>query len=133
MVNSSEEVEYCFNSCFDLCFNSSKYSPLSGIDFWLGGVLVIGLACMGLIMNTLIIFLVNSKKDLQTMFNKLLSTLATFDTIFLAMVILSKLLWRFNFKSLLWTYPYISFPVSHFALSGPIGMTFAHAFKSILH
>ena len=122
-------IDFCFNCCLDLCYIVDKVP--SDFGYYVGGPFIVILGGVGLLLNIFIIIVVSTQKIMQTLFNKLLSILAIFDSILLMMLIASKLLWQFKLTGghMLWAYAHICFPVSHVALSGSIGMTVALAFE----
>ncbi|XP_023336386.1 FMRFamide receptor [Eurytemora carolleeae] len=102
---------------------------MSGLSFWLEGVLQSIICLLGCIGNAVSIFLL-SRRDLSNSFNQLLATLATFDLIYLATMLLEALR-RFGLESRvhLYSFPYFLYPLNSISLTGSIYMTMAIAIE----
>ena len=75
----------------------------------LGTVMVV-LAMMGIVGNTLAVYIFATKKKMRTIFHYILICLFLSDNLYLVCTLLSAIHFDFGVKGLVWTMPYFVFP-----------------------
>ena len=107
---------------------------VSECRFWISGVMVSSVGVLGMILNSIAIFMLSSRAANRIFFNKLLISLLTFDSIYLLVELIET--FRVNFRlvtqinTLL--YPYLLRPLTKVSRTASIFMTIAIAYERYL-
>ena len=88
-----------------------------GMYYWLDGVIGATIATVGLVMNTITIFILSSKKNMQNMMNYLCSFLLTVNNIYLLTKLVNILVFDFDFNNLAVIIPYFVYPIEKTSLT----------------
>ena len=102
--------------------------------FCVNGILACSCALIGLLLNMVTIFILNTKKDLYNLFNRLLLWLLWFDNCVLITWILSRLYIDFKIRPnvFIWMFPYFTFPFGSITQSASTFMIVALAHERYL-
>ena len=74
------------------------------------GTLMVVLATLGIVGNTMVIYIFTTKKKMRTLFHYILICLLLSDNLYLVCTLLGAINFDFGVKSLVWTMPYFVFP-----------------------
>ena len=80
------------------------------MEFWVDGVLKIALACCGIFINTIAIWILIGQEKMQTMFLHILTCSFIVDNGYMLMEILVTMYFDFQIYSLAWILPHLAFP-----------------------
>ena len=119
-----------FSIDFDLSgaeLSSAQDDAMFKIYFWFDGVISTTFAMIGLVMNSVTIFILTTNKDMKNMFNYLLSSVLIANNVFLLTKILNAFYWDFKLKSLMWVIPYLVYPIEKTSLAASIFLTISLA------
>lgn len=95
------------------------------LHFWIDGVICVLILTIGLITNSITVFILRSKEDMKQMFNYLLSCLLIIDNVYLVMRLIGICYWDFENKSQVaaWTQAYLAYPFEKISLTAAIFTT----------
>ena len=86
--------------------SAEEKAILNGIHYWFDGVIGLTIAIIGLIMNAITIFILQSEKDMRNMMSYLLSALLIANNVFLITNLVNILIYDFKFTDWRETLPY---------------------------
>ena len=106
-----------------------KKDILMDFNFWFGGVACIVLAMLGILMNSITLYILRSHSNMKVMFNYLLSGVLISNNIYLLTRILTAYIYDISFQdvSWLWILPQIVYPIEHISLTASIFITISIA------
>ena len=109
----------------DCDLHIEQYSQLSeeekqikdNVHFWIDGVTNSAIAIIGLLINSIIIFILRTKNDLKHVSTGLFCGLLIADNLYLAIKVISNCYWNFDLHHIAFLISYIIYPLEKIFLT----------------
>ena len=99
------------------------------ITFYIDGIFVCMVAFIGLILNSIAIFIIYREDNFKHIFNRLIGCLFLIDICFLGTAILTRMFVVFKLESFGCIFPQFSHPLHYISLTASIYLTIAVAYE----
>ena len=96
---------------------------LNNVNIWVDIVIGCTIAIIGLVINSLVIFILRTKQDMKHVSTGLFCSLLVADNMFLAIQMISNVYWNFDVKGLGYLVSYIAYPMEKIFLTITIFLT----------
>ena len=108
-------------------FSEDEEQIKNDVKFWIDGVVNTSIAVIGLLINTIVIFILRTKHDLKHVSTGLFCGLLIADNLYLAVRVISNCYWNFDIHQLAFTISYVIYPMEKTFLTITIFSTVAIA------
>ena len=92
-------------------FSKEEEQIKNNVHFWIDGVMNTSIAIAGIIINTIIIFILRTKIDLKHVSTGLFCGLLIADNLYLAVKVISNCYWNFDIHQLAYIMPHLVYPM----------------------
>ena len=112
-------------------FSAWDKDVVTKLRYWVGGVVLCGVAISGLLMNITAIYILSTRIQIKNFFNSLLISLFVYDSVYLFIDVVDtfKTNFRIYTKIHIILFPYIIHPLKPVSLTASIFMTIGIAYE----
>ena len=118
--------------CTTVNLTDDQEETLNSLNYWFNGITCITVAMIGLLFNSVTIYILMCKKGMQNMFNYILVAILGADNFFLLTNSLNILHFCFEIKELIWIVPQFVYPWGKTSLAATIFLTLCLAHQRYL-